>query len=132
MDFRGLFSLFQINPDWFRIDTWFTIVIVIVVIAFTAVSVIWGIRAHHKRVAAGSEDLVGREAVVDIVLDPKGVVLVEGERWRAILDKGRAEPEEDHHNKGKRLEAVGCQERDCVTTFSLGLCFLHVLNRIST
>lgn len=95
MDLRGLFSLFQINPDWFRVDTWFITLIVIGVIAFIAISIIWGIRAHRKRVAVGREDLVGRTAVVDIALDPKGLVLVEGERWRAILDKGRAEPEEE-------------------------------------
>jgi len=87
--------LFQINPVWVRVDTWFIILIVIGVIAFIAISIIWGIRAHHERVAAGREDLIGRTAVVGIALDPKGVVLVEGERWRAILDKGRAESEEE-------------------------------------
>ena len=33
--------------------------------------------------------------VVEVTLDPRGVVLVEGERWTATLDKGRAEPEEE-------------------------------------
>ena len=33
--------------------------------------------------------------MVDIALGHKGIVLVEGERWTAILDKGRAEPEEE-------------------------------------
>ncbi len=96
MDFRELFPLlFQINPGWFRVDTWFIIAIVIAVIVFTAISIIWGIRAHRKPVSVGREDLMGRTAVVDTALDPKGLVLVEGERWRAILDKGRAEPEEE-------------------------------------
>ena len=95
MDFRGLFSLFQINPDWFRVDTWFITLIVIGVIAFIAISIIWGIRAHRKPVSAGREDLIGRTAVVDIALGHKGIVLVEGERWVAILDEGHAEPEEE-------------------------------------
>ena len=64
------------------------------VIAFTTITIIWGIRAHHKRVAAGKEDLVGRTAVVDIALGHKGIVLVEGERWTAILDGGHAQLEE--------------------------------------
>ena len=92
MDFRGLFSLFQINPDWFRIDTWFTIVIVIVLIAFTAISIIWGIRAHHRQVSAGREEMIGKIAEVKTVMNPKGTVLIQGELWTAILEEGQAEP----------------------------------------
>ena len=44
---------------------------------------------------AGREELIGKTAVVKIALAPKGVVLVEGERWTAVIDKGRAEPEEE-------------------------------------
>jgi len=32
---------------------------------------------------------------VETVLAPKGIVFVEGERWTAVIDKGRAEPEEE-------------------------------------
>ena len=52
-------------------------------------------RTYRYKVAAGREDLVGRTAVVEVTLDPRGVVLVEGERWTATLDKGRADPEEE-------------------------------------
>ena len=62
------------NPGWFRVDTWFIIVMVIVVIAFTTISVIWGIRAHRKPVSTGIEDLIGSTAVVDTALGPKGIV----------------------------------------------------------
>jgi membrane-bound serine protease (ClpP class) len=75
--------------------TWLIIVIAIVIVVFFVFVVIWAIRAHQKKVSAGKEDLVGRTAVVEIALEPKGVVLVEGERWTAITDKGRAEPEEE-------------------------------------
>ena len=57
--------------------------------------VIWSVRAHRRQVAAGREDLVGRTAVVEVTLEPKGVVLVEGERWTAVADGGRIEPEEE-------------------------------------
>ena len=79
----------------FYVDTWFIIVIAIIIVIFLVLVVIWAVRAHQKQVSAGKEDLVGRTAVVEIALEPKGVVLVEGERWTAITDKGRAEPEEE-------------------------------------
>ena len=78
-----------------RVESWVIWLIVIAVVAFIIISIVWGIRAHHKPVSAGREDLVGRTAVVDTALNPQGLVLVEGERWRAILDKGHAEPEEE-------------------------------------
>ena len=71
------------------------IVLGIILVVFTVFTVIWVIRAHQRQVAAGREDLIGKTAVVDIALEPKGVVLVEGERWTAISDKGRVEPEEE-------------------------------------
>ena len=79
----------------FYVDTWVIIVIAIIIVIFLVFVVIWSVRAHRKQVAAGKEDLVGKTAVVDIALEPKGVVFVEGERWTAITDKGRIEPEEE-------------------------------------
>ena len=75
--------------------TWLFVVVVVVVVVFVVFTIIWSIRAHQKKVSAGKEELVGRTAVVEIALEPKGVVLVEGERWTAIADKGRVEPEEE-------------------------------------
>ena len=69
------------------------IVIIIVVLLYFVV--IWVVRAHQRQVTAGREGLVGETAVVETALEPKGVVLVEGEHWTAIIDKGRAEPEEE-------------------------------------
>jgi membrane-bound ClpP family serine protease len=73
---------------------WIALLIILVVI-FLVFVVIWVVRAHQRKVAAGSEELVGRTAVVEVALAPKGVVLIEGERWTAIIDKGRAELEEE-------------------------------------
>jgi len=78
-----------------RIDNWIIWLIIISFIAFIAISIVWGIRAHRKPVSAGREDLVGRTAVVSTDLNPQGIVLVQGELWRAILDKGGAEPEDE-------------------------------------
>ena len=77
------------------VDPWVYVVSVIVIVIVIVLVVYWGVRAHRKRIAAGKEDLVGRAAVVEIALDPKGVVLVEGERWTAQTDGDRIEPEEE-------------------------------------
>jgi len=80
--------LFNVNP-------WVLIVIAVIIVIVLVFVVIWSVRAHQKKIAAGKEDLVGKTAVVDIALEPKGVVMVEGERWTAITDKGQIEPEEE-------------------------------------
>jgi membrane-bound serine protease (ClpP class) len=77
------------------VPVWQIVVISIIIVVFLVFVVIWSVRAHRKKVAAGREELVGKTAVVEVALEPKGVVLVEGERWTAIADKGRAEPEEE-------------------------------------
>ena len=79
----------------FSVNPWTLIVIAIIIVIVIVFVVIWSVRAHQKHISAGKEDLVGKTAVVDIALEPKGVVLVEGERWTAITDSGRAEPEEE-------------------------------------
>jgi len=74
---------------------WLIVVLAIIIVIVIVFVVIWSIRAHQRKVAAGKEELVGRTAVVEIALEPKGVVFIEGERWTAIADKGRVEPEEE-------------------------------------
>ena len=81
--------------QFFQIDPWLIVIVVIGVIAFLAFTIIYGIRAHRRQVSAGREDLIGRVAEVNTVIDPKGTVFIEGERWVAILDKGRVEPGEE-------------------------------------
>jgi membrane-bound serine protease (ClpP class) len=53
------------------------------------------VRAHRRQASAGREELVGKTAEVEIALDPKGIVLVEGERWTAVSEKGRVKPGEE-------------------------------------
>jgi membrane-bound serine protease (ClpP class) len=77
------------------IDAWALALIIIVLLVCLVFVIIWSVRAHKKKVEAGREGLVGETAVVEVALDPKGTVLVEGEHWTAIVDKGRVEPEEE-------------------------------------
>lgn len=77
------------------IDPWLLAVIIIVVVICLYFVVLWSVRAHRRKIAAGKEELIGKTAVVVTTLNPKGMVLVEGERWTAVIDKGRAVPEEE-------------------------------------
>jgi membrane-bound serine protease (ClpP class) len=71
------------------------ILLIILIIIFLVFVVIWVVRAHQRKVEAGWEELIGKTAMVEVALAPKGTVLIEGERWTAVIDKGRAEPEEE-------------------------------------
>ena len=87
--------MFEINPSWFLVDPLLIVVSAIIIVVCSVFVVIWVIRAHQRQVSAGREELVGRTAIVDIALEPKGVVFIEGERWTAISDSGRIELEEE-------------------------------------
>jgi len=87
--------LFQIDPNWFRIDIWTIILVIVGVVAFLAVAVIWGIRAHRHQAMAGREELIGRTAEVLTTMEPKGTVFIDGERWTAISETGRMESGEE-------------------------------------
>ncbi|MEE8419095.1 MAG: NfeD family protein [Dehalococcoidales bacterium] len=78
-----------------EIDLWLVILLLVFLIAFIIFAVNRGIVAHRFRIAAGSEDLVGKTAEVKTTLEPRGLVFVEGERWSAIAEDGRVEPGEE-------------------------------------
>ena len=74
---------------------WLIAVVAVCIIAFLALAINRGIRAHRRQVSAGREGLVGKTAEVKIALKPRGVVSVEGERWTAISETGGVEPKEE-------------------------------------
>ena len=79
----------------FQVSPWSIAIIVIFMVAFLAVAIIWGIRAHRRQVSAGREELIGKTAEAKTALKPKGTVFIEGERWTAISEEGRVEPGEE-------------------------------------
>jgi membrane-bound serine protease (ClpP class) len=77
------------------INPWLFALIIIIVVVFLVFVVIWVVHAHQRKIAAGKEELIGRTAIVKVALDPKGIVLVEGEHWTAVSDSSRIEAEEE-------------------------------------
>ena len=87
--------MFQIDSSWFQVDLWLIATVIICVIAFFAIAVYWGIRAHQRQVSAGREEMIGKTAEVKVALDPKGIFFIQDERWTAISEQGRVEPGEE-------------------------------------
>ena len=63
----------------------------IVIACLAVVSIIAVARSQGRKPVAGRETLLGQTAVVQTPLDPEGMVLVEGELWRARAQKTRIE-----------------------------------------
>jgi membrane-bound ClpP family serine protease len=68
------------------------IVLAVVVIALIIYAIVQG---QRRKLSAGVEEMIGREAVVQTALDPKGNVLAEGELWTAIAEDSTIEPGEE-------------------------------------
>ncbi|MCX7912425.1 MAG: serine protease [Dehalococcoidales bacterium] len=73
----------------------FLVIIAIIVVVAIYFVVVWVRRTYRRQVATGREELIGKTATVQTPLKPKGMVLVAGERWTAIIDEGQADPEEE-------------------------------------
>jgi membrane-bound serine protease (ClpP class) len=93
----GSIILFGGGPELFSLDiNWWVIVVVAVVITGVFVFVVGAIiRSQRRRPISGREGLIGKVAVVQTALDPKGMVLVEGENWTARTEGDRIEPGEE-------------------------------------
>jgi membrane-bound serine protease (ClpP class) len=76
-------------------DAWLIVIISICAVGILFFVVQRVVLAHRRQASAGREELVGRTAEVEVTLDPKGIVLVEGERWAAVSEKGRLKPGEE-------------------------------------
>jgi membrane-bound serine protease (ClpP class) len=88
--FGGGPELFQLHINW-----WVVAAVIIVVTAVFAFVIGAIIRSQRRRPATGKEGLVGKVALARSVLDPTGMVYVEGELWTASSEAGRIETGEE-------------------------------------
>jgi membrane-bound ClpP family serine protease len=72
------------------------IIVVIILAAAFVIFVIYAIvKGQRRRLSAGVEEMVGKDAVVRTPLDPEGTVLAEGELWTAIAEDSTIDPGEE-------------------------------------
>ena len=93
----GSIILFSGGPsmDNLGVDWWIITVVVVGIAAFLVFAIRAVVRTQRSKQPTGSQGLIGKMAVVRTILNPRGTVLIHGELWEAILDKGQAEPEEE-------------------------------------
>ena len=68
---------------------------IVLAIAFIIFVIYAIVRGQRLKLSAGVENMIGREAVVQTTLNPKGTVLAEGELWTAIAEDSTIEPGEE-------------------------------------
>lgn len=90
----GSLLLFAGSPV-LKIDPWL-IAIVGSIIAATFIFVVRAIvKAQRLRQQTGREGMIGQVAVAKTLLNPKGVVLFQGELWEAIMEEGEVKEGEE-------------------------------------
>jgi membrane-bound serine protease (ClpP class) len=71
------------------------IIAIVLAVAFIIFIIYAIVKGQRLKLSAGIEDMIGKEAVVQTTLDPKGTVLAEGELWTAIAEDSKIEPGEE-------------------------------------
>jgi membrane-bound ClpP family serine protease len=71
------------------------IVAIVFAVAFIIFVIYAIVKGQRLKLSAGVEDMIGKEAVVQTTLNPKGTVLTEGELWTAIAEDSTIEPGEE-------------------------------------
>jgi membrane-bound serine protease (ClpP class) len=71
------------------------IVAIVFAVAFIIFVIYAIVKGQRRKLSAGVEDMIGKEAVAQTTLDPKGTVLTEGELWTAIAKDSKIEAGEE-------------------------------------
>ena len=91
----GSLILFSGSDSSMEFDKSLIIYVAIFFALFVGLLVWAAVRGQRRRVTTGQEGMIGQVALVKIALEPQGMVLVEGELWKAILDEGSASAGEE-------------------------------------
>lgn len=86
----GSLILFSGSEASMEFDKSLILFVAIFFVVFVGLLVWAAVRGQKRRVTTGQEGMLGQIALVKIALEPQGMVLVEGELWKAILDEGSA------------------------------------------
>lgn len=71
------------------------IVVIVFAVAFVVFVIFAIIQGQRRKLSAGIEDMIGKIAVAQTSLNPKGMVRAEGEIWAAISEGDDIKPGEE-------------------------------------
>jgi membrane-bound serine protease (ClpP class) len=91
----GSLILFQGAPSFFRVSPWLIATVTILISGALAFIIHRAISIHRKQATTGREELIGKTAMVKLVLNPAGTVFYKGENWSAISESGEVKPGEE-------------------------------------
>jgi len=91
----GSLILFSESEASMQFDKSLIVFVAIFLAGFVAFLVWAAVRGQKRKVTTGREGMIGQVAEVKTALKPTGMVLVEGELWKAEMDEGQAHPGEE-------------------------------------
>ena len=71
------------------------VVAIVFGVAFIGFVIYAIVTGQRRKISAGVEEMIGKEAVARTSLNPQGTVLAEGELWTAIAEGSTIEPGEE-------------------------------------
>ena len=71
------------------------IIAIVCAVAFVVFIIYAIVKAQRRKLSTGTEEMIGKEAVAQTTINPKGTVLAEGELWTALTKGSRVEPGEE-------------------------------------
>jgi membrane-bound ClpP family serine protease len=71
------------------------IIAIVFAVAFIIFVIYAIVKGQRRKLSAGVEEMIGKEAVAQTTLNPKGTVLAEGELWTAIAEGSKIKPGEE-------------------------------------
>jgi len=71
------------------------IIAIIFAVAFIVFVIYAIIKSQKRKLATGRDDMIGKVAITQTTLNPKGTVLAEGELWTAIAEGSKIKAEEE-------------------------------------
>ena len=71
------------------------IIAIIFAVAFIIFVIYAIIKSQRRKLATGKEEMIGKVAITQTTLNPKGTVLAEGELWTAIAEGSKIKADEE-------------------------------------
>jgi len=91
----GSLMLFAGSPVGFKVNIGVMAGVIVGITLFVVFAVQAVVKAHKRQAATGREGMSGGVGVSLTLLDPKGEVLFDGERWRAVAEDGPIQADEE-------------------------------------